>query len=94
MFDAHFTDQRDVSDHEVLLDVAEAVGIVRNDAAQVLDSGALAKPVREKQAFWTGHGISGVPSMIFAEKYLVTGAQGADTYAQILRQIAQEDAAA
>ncbi len=94
LFEAHFTKQRDVSDQQVLLDVAESVGIVRDDAAQVLEAGALADSVREKQAFWTGHGISGVPSMIFAQKYLVTGAQGADAYAQILRQVAQEEAAA
>ena len=78
----------------MLLDVAEAVGIDRADAAQVLDSGALADPVRQKQAFWTARGISGVPSMIFAEKYLVTGAQGAETYAQILQKLAQEEKAA
>lgn len=94
LFRAHFTDQRDVSDTDVLLDVAEAVGIDRAEAAQVLDSGALADPVRQKQAFWTARGISGVPSMIFAEKYLVTGAQGAETYAQILQKLAQEEKAA
>lgn len=94
LFAAHFTEQRDISDHRVLLDVADSVGIVRDDAAQVLQSGALVASVRDKQAFWTGHGISGVPSMIFAQKYLVTGAQGTDAYAQILRQVAQDDAAA
>ena len=91
LFRAHFTDQRDVSDTDVLLDVAEAVGIDRADAAQVLDSGALADPVRQKQAFWTSRGISGVPSMIFAETYLVTGAQGAETYAELLQKVAQEE---
>ncbi|MEO0764750.1 MAG: DsbA family oxidoreductase [Pseudomonadota bacterium] len=94
LFAAHFTEQRDISDHQVLLDVAGSVGMVRDDAAQVLQSGALVAAVREKQAFWTGRGISGVPSMIFAQKYLVTGAQGADSYAQILRQAAQDAAAA
>ncbi|MFL4471861.1 DsbA family oxidoreductase [Tateyamaria armeniaca] len=94
LFQAHFTEQRDVSDIDVLLDVAQSVGIVRTDAAQVLESGALVASVREKQAFWTSRGISGVPSLIFAEKYLVTGAQGTDTYADILRQVAQEDEAA
>ncbi|WP_299729630.1 DsbA family oxidoreductase [uncultured Tateyamaria sp.] len=94
LFEAYFTAQQDVSQIDVLLDVADSVGIVRADAAQVLESGALAASVREKQAVWTSRGISGVPSMIFAEKYLVTGAQGADTYAQILQQVAQEEKAA
>lgn len=40
-------------------------------------------------------GISGVPSMIFEGKYLITGAQGAENYAQLLRKVLEErDAAA
>ena len=93
LFEAHFTDQRDVSDHTVLLDIAESVGLDRADADRVLQSGALTDTVREKQAFWTSRGISGVPSMVFAGKYLITGAQGAENYAQILQQVAKEDAA-
>ncbi len=93
LFEAHFTAQRDVSDINVLLDVAENVGLERSAAAEVLKSGDLVDAVRDKQTFWTSRGISGVPSMIFAGKYLVTGAQGAENYAQILRKVAQEDAA-
>ena len=93
LFKAHFTDQRDVSDTDVLLDVAQSVGLARAEAATVLSGGALAESVREKEAFWTSRGISGVPSMVFAGKYLITGAQGAENYAQILQQVAREDAA-
>ncbi|ASM71708.1 MULTISPECIES: DsbA family oxidoreductase [Roseobacteraceae] len=90
LFEAHFTDNRDVSDTEVLIDVAAKVGLDAKAAREVLDSGALAATVREKQDFWTSRGISGVPSMVFAGKYLVTGAQGAENYAQILRQTLEE----
>lgn len=93
LFAAHFTDQRDVSDTDVLLDVAESVGIDRAAAAKAMESGALVEPVREKQRFWTSRGISGVPSMVFDSKYLLTGAQGAENYAQVLQRVAQEQAA-
>ena len=86
LFDAHFTDQRDLSQKDVLVDVATSVGLSAVDAARAIDSGELADSVRAKQKFWTERGISGVPSMIFAGKYLVTGAQGADNYAEILRR--------
>lgn len=92
LFDAHFTDQRNVSDRDVLIDVAQSVGLDAADVARVIDSGELADTVREKQQFWTSRGISGVPSMVFAGKYLVTGAQGADNYVQILQQAAHEAA--
>ncbi|MEP4978773.1 DsbA family oxidoreductase [Ascidiaceihabitans sp.] len=91
-FDAHFTDQRDLSDRAVLIDVAASVGLDPVDIARVIDTGELADTVREKQQFWTSRGVSGVPSMIFAGKYLVTGAQGADNYAQILQQTLNEAA--
>ena len=90
LFHAHFTQGRDVSKHDVLLEVAAEVGLNVQDAEKVLSDGALAQNVREKQKFWAERGISGVPSMIFNSKYLVTGAQGADNYAQLLNRTAQE----
>lgn len=93
LFKAHFTDGQDVSDRETLLDVAAAVGLDRAAAAKVLESGALAPSVREKQKFWTSRGISGVPSMVFGSKYLVTGAQGAANFAQLLQKVISEEAA-
>ncbi|WP_171210594.1 DsbA family oxidoreductase [Ruegeria sp. HKCCA5426] len=92
LFQAYFTDQKDVSDPKVLLDAVEAVGLDRVAGQQVLSSGAHVQPVRQKQEFWTSRGISGVPSMVFGGKYLVTGAQGQDTYAQILRRCLAEAA--
>ncbi|WP_299146272.1 DsbA family oxidoreductase [uncultured Tateyamaria sp.] len=93
LFDAYFAHQKDVSKDDVLLDVATSVGLDRAAASQILDSGELRESVREKQQFWTSHGISGVPSMVFGGKYLVTGAQGADTYAELLQKVAAEEAA-
>ena len=93
LFAAHFTDQRDVSDRAVLVDVASKVGLDRAEVEAVLRDGTHVKAVREAQAFWTSHGISGVPSMVFAGKYLVTGAQGVDRYADILRKVVQDEAA-
>ena len=94
LFEAYFTDQRDVSDVDTLLDIAKGVGLDRDEAAKVLDTGALVESVREKQTFWTSRGISGVPSIILDRKYLMTGAQGAEKYAEVLMKIAQDDAAA
>lgn len=93
LFEAHFTDDKDVSDTDTLLDVAASVGLDRAACQQVLETGALAATVREKQQFWTSRGISGVPSMVFGGKYLVTGAQGAENYAQLLQKVIREDAA-
>ncbi len=94
LFEAHFTEGRDVSDPAVLVEVAESVGLDRARAAEVLESGEMAEETRAHQAFWTSRGISGVPSMVFEGKYLLTGAQGAQTYAQMLRKVLEEREAA
>lgn len=88
LFAAFFTDGRDVSDLQVLADVAAACGLDRAAALEALESGSRAALVREKEQFWTGHGIQGVPAMVFEQRHLVTGAQGEENYASILQQLA------
>ncbi|MEL6420052.1 MAG: DsbA family oxidoreductase [Pseudomonadota bacterium] len=92
LFEAHFTEGRDVSDTETLIEVAASVGLDPEAARNALETQARADTVREKESFWTSRGISGVPSMVFNSKYLVTGAQGVENYTQILRQAASEAA--
>lgn len=92
LFTAHFTQSADVSDPAVLIAVAAEVGMDPKAAETALSSGALARSVRDKQAFWAERRITGVPSMIFGGRYLVTGAQGIDTYEQLLRRIAADAA--
>ncbi len=90
LFAAHFTEGRDVNDTGVLCDLAEQVGLDRDAAAQVLAEARHADSVRAKQQFWTDQGITGVPAMVFQQQYLVTGAQGVETYAQLLDRFATD----
>ncbi len=92
LFDAHFTQQRDVSKHDVLVDVAASVGLDRIQALEILTTASLATETRARQQFWTERGISGVPAMVFEGKYLLTGAQGAQNYAQMLQKVLAERA--
>ena len=92
LFDAHFTHSRDVSDVDVLVDVASSVGLDATQARDVLDNATHAAETRAHQQFWTERGISGVPAIVFEGKYLLTGAQGAENYAQMLLKLMQERA--
>jgi len=92
LFKAHFTDQRDVSDIDVLVDVAAEIGLDATQARETLTTASHAEQTRTHQSFWTERGISGVPSMVFEGKYLMTGAQGAQNYAQILEKVLAERA--
>lgn len=92
LFKAHFTENRDVSDESTLLDIAAEVGLDRAAAAHALSCGAHAKAVRAEEEVWRQNGISGVPTMIFAERYVVTGAQGPQNYARMLQKVLAEAA--
>jgi predicted DsbA family dithiol-disulfide isomerase len=94
LFEAHFARSSDVSDADVLVKIAGEVGLDSDAARKVLTSGSHAEETRAHQQFWTSRGVSGVPSMIFAGKYVLTGAQGAQTYAQMLQKVLSEEKAA
>jgi len=55
-----------------------------------LDDGRYKDDVRKEQQTWIQRGVSGVPAMVFSDKYLVTGAQGVENYTQILTNVATE----
>lgn len=87
LFDAHFTNGRNLTDVSVLADVAGEVGLDRVEAKAVLEDQRYAKDVRAAEQFWVQQGISGVPAVIFDNKHLVTGAQGIENYTNILGQL-------
>jgi len=89
LFTAHFTDQRNLSDDDVLADIAAEIGLDRTQAAAVLDDQRFANDVRSAEEYWQQQGISGVPAIVFDRKHLITGAQGVDNYTNILSQIAK-----
>jgi len=89
---AHFTDQRNPSDHEVLADIAAEIGLDRARATAVLASDQFAAEVRQREAFYQQAGITGVPAVIIEDRYLLTGARPAQAYVEALRQIAAQAA--
>ena len=85
---AHFQQRRNVSDREVLLDVAQAEGFDRAKAADALADEALAIAVRAEEQRGRQAGINSVPSFVVDGKYLVQGAREPEDYASMLRQVA------
>lgn len=89
LFIAHFTNSRDLSDIQVLADVAAETGLDRTEALAVLEDQRFASEVRKVQSFWVQQGIRGVPAVIFNGQHLVTGAQGSENYTSILNELAK-----
>ena len=74
--------------HAVLLACAVEAGLDRERAQTVLESGAFAQDVREREHFYTAHGIHSVPAVIINDRHLISGGQPAAVFEQALRQIA------
>lgn len=85
---AHFQQRRNVSDREVLLDIAAAEGFDRAKAAEALADEALAVAVRSEEQRGRQAGINSVPSFVIAGQYLIQGAREPEDYANMLRQVA------
>ena len=94
LFRTHFTDGRPLADAGVLTLAAEAAGLDRAEAAEVLSSGRYAAEVRAEQALWRQRGITSVPAVVVEGKYLISGGQPAAVFEEALRKIAAETSAA
>ena len=90
LFATYFTEGRNPSDREVLIDVATQAGLDPQRAGEILDSDLYAHEVRAREEFYTRQGIHAVPSVIVNDKYLIQGGQPAEAFEQVLRQIAAE----
>lgn len=93
LFEAYFTNQRDVSDPDVLADAAAKAGLDRAEAAEVIASGRYNDEVREAEHRWQGQGIQAVPAIVVNDRYLISGGQPADAFERALRSIAAETTA-
>jgi predicted DsbA family dithiol-disulfide isomerase len=87
LFKAYFQDDRDVSDEVVLLDVAESVGLDLAACKAWIADEALTEQVRGEQAHWRDQNITGVPAIIFNQRFMVPGAQSAEVFADVINKV-------
>ena len=90
LFAAHFTDNRNLTDARVLTEAAQAAGLDRAEAGEVLASGRYAQAVRQAEDLWRARGITSVPAVVVEGKYLISGGQPASVFEEALRKIASE----
>lgn len=88
LFRAHFNQRANLSDRDVLLDIAAEAGLHRAAAKAALDDPDLeARVLAEEQQAWDLN-ISGVPAMIVNDRFMIPGAQAPEVYINALRRVA------
>jgi predicted DsbA family dithiol-disulfide isomerase len=87
---AYFVDGRHVGRIEDLADLAAEIGLDRADVVRVLTEERYLPDVKADVAQAEAYGIHGVPFFVFDEKYGVSGAQDAATFANVLEEVQSE----
>ncbi|NUA28102.1 DsbA family oxidoreductase [Cupriavidus basilensis] len=87
LFRAYFTESKDSSNHEVLVEAAAAAGLDAEKARTVLSGDAYAAQVREMEKHYQDMGIRSVPSIIFNDQYLVSGGQPVEAFENAIREV-------
>jgi predicted DsbA family dithiol-disulfide isomerase len=87
---AYFTDEDSVFEHEALTRLAVETGLDRDEVADVLGGDAYGDHVDTDEAMAHAIGATGVPLFVIDRKYGISGAQPADTIAQVLERAWQE----
>lgn len=90
LFRAYFSDHENVADHAVLERLAGNVGLDRDAARRVLDSGEYANDVRAQERHYQQAGIHSVPATIVNGTQLIPGGQPPEVFERALRQIAAQ----
>lgn len=92
LFRLYFLEGKDIGDHQILADAAEAEGMDGVLVKQLLDEGRDADVIQAEDQMARQLGITGVPFFIFERRYGVPGAQESDVLLQVIDRVAAEPA--
>jgi predicted DsbA family dithiol-disulfide isomerase len=90
LLQAYHSDGKDPSNHDVLVEAAQSVGLDAAEARDVLTSGAYGDEVRAEEQNNQQMGIQSVPAIIFNRRYLVSGGQPVEQFVKVIEQVLAE----
>lgn len=88
---AYFTDGKNIADRDVLVELAQQVGLDGTEASEILASDRFAQEVKAEEALWSQRGISSVPAVVVNDRYLISGGQPPEVFEEQLRAILAGD---
>ncbi|RZJ89303.1 MAG: DsbA family oxidoreductase [Chryseobacterium sp.] len=90
LFEAHFTNGKNIADVDFLIASAEQIGLDREKAGAVLMDDTYNYEVKQDIMEAQNLGISGVPYYLFDNKHAVSGAQSVEFFTRTLQQAYRE----
>ena len=87
LFQAYFTEGRDISNRQTLLDVVTEAGLDRQRAEAVLKGNNGLEAIKEAEELSRRHRVEGVPFFILNSKITLGGAQPPEAFLEAFRQV-------
>ena len=87
LFRAYFTDVRNISNRQTLIDVVSEAGLDRQLAETMIDSDEGMDVIEEAGELSRRHQVTGVPFFIINNAITLSGAQEPDTFLDAFRQV-------
>jgi predicted DsbA family dithiol-disulfide isomerase len=85
LFRAYFVDARNIGDPQVLLEIAQSIGLPRDEAKEVLEKRTFKAAVDEDWEKSRRYGVTGVPTFVIGSQ----GVVGAQPY-EVLEQLVEK----
>ncbi len=90
LFNAYFTEGKNIADHATLTQLGESIGLDKATVEQVLATDSYTGDVQLDIAQAQRYGISGVPFFVMDNKYGVSGAQAVPVFLQTIEKAYSE----
>lgn len=87
LFNAYFSEGKNISDRSVLAQEIQSVGLQCKEALQQLDNPNVQENLKTTETYWKNLGITSVPTMVFNRTSALTGAQPVEVYKQTLTNL-------
>jgi len=90
LFKAYFEDGRDIGAGDVLVEIADGIGMDKAVTERLLDSDADLENVRSRDAHARERGVSGVPTFMIANQHVLPGAQQPELWLQVIDELSEQ----
>ena len=91
LFHAYFTENKEMSDHKALKDIAVEIGLDELEVEDVLKNKKFAEEVRNDEYEASRLGIHAVPFFLINGKYSLSGAQPPEAFENIFEKVLKEE---
>lgn len=90
LFKAYFEDGRDIGDHEVLADIADAIEMDASVVLRLLESDSDKEDIRARDTHSRNMGVNSVPTFVVAGKHAVPGAQPPELWVKVIGELMEQ----